>query len=261
MLFANISKINMHRFHLPAENWESATLPGPESHHCANVLRLEVGERVTVFDGSGREAAAVIVEANPKGVVLKVSSAVKTPSPPCAITLAQAVPKGKNMDLIVQKAVELGASSIAPILSDRTVVHLDATELEKKRGKWQEVALEACKQCGQNHLPKIAKPCAPKEFLERPDRSELLLIASLQPDARPIKSVLADFVSTHSRLPGSVTVMVGPEGDFTPAELSLAKSHGYFPVTLGPIILRTETAAIYCLSVLAHELFSSQAVG
>ena len=187
------SNKNMHRFHLPAENWESSTLPTQESHHCANVLRLEAGE--------------------------------------------------------------LGASEIAPILSDRTVVQLDADELEKKRGKWQEVALEACKQCGQNHLPAIAKPSPPKEFFERSERGELMLIASLQPDARPLKSILAEFVSTHSRLPRTVTVMVGPEGDFTPAELSLAKSSGCIPVTLGPIILRTETAAIYCLSVLAHELF------
>ena len=245
----------MHRFHLPAENWESSTLSPDESHHCTNVLRLQAKERVTVFDGSGREAAAVILEANPKGVVMKVSAAAKTPRPPCSITLAQAIPKGKNMDLIVQKAVELGASVIAPILSDRTVVQLDAAELEKKRGKWRDVALEACKQCGQNHLPEVAKPSPPKEFFERAERSELMLIASLQPDSRPLKSILADFVSAHSRLPRSATVLVGPEGDFTPAELSLAKSNGCIPVTLGPIILRTETAAIYCLSVLAHELF------
>lgn len=245
----------MHRFHLPPEDWESATLPADESHHCVNVLRLGAGERITVFDGAGREAAAIIAEANAKGVAMKISPATKTSRPSCSITLAQAVPKGKNMDLIVQKAVELGASSIAPILSDRTVVQLDASELEKKRGKWQEVALEACKQCGQNHLPTVAKPCPPKEFFERAERSELLLIASLQPDARPIKSVLAEFVTTNARLPRTVTVLIGPEGDFTPAELSLGRSNGCVPVTLGPIILRTETAAIYTLSVLAHELF------
>ena len=255
MRSAITSKKNMHRFHLPTESWESSTLPPDESHHCVNVLRLEADERVVLFDGAGREAAAVIVEANPKGVVVKISAATKTPPPSCLITLAQAVPKGKNMDLIVQKAVELGASLIAPILSDRTIVQLDAAELEKKRAKWQEVALEACKQCGQNHLPAVAKPVPPKDFFARAERSELLLIASLQPDAKPLKSILADFVSTHSHLPRSVTIMVGPEGDFTPAELSLAKSHGCLPVTLGPIILRTETAAIYCLSVLAHELF------
>ncbi len=246
----------MHRFHLPSENWESATLPAGESHHCVNVLRLGANERITVFDGAGREAAAVIAEANSKGVALKISHAAKTPAPPSSITLVQAVPKGKNMDLIVQKAVELGASAIVPILSDRTVVQIDDAELEKKRAKWQEVALEACKQCGQNHLPTVTKPCSPKEFFERADRRELMLIASLQPDARPLKAVLADFVAANSRLPRSVIVLVGPEGDFTPAELSLAKSNGCIPITLGPIILRTETAAIYCMSVLAHELFS-----
>lgn len=246
----------MHRFHLPADLWETATLPPGESHHCVNVLRLGPDERVTVFDGAGREASAKIVSADSRAVVVKLSAVTKTPCPPCAITLAQAVPKGKNMDLIVQKAVELGAAAIAPLLSDRTVVQLDAGELEKKREKWRETALEACKQCGRNHLPTVATPCPPKEFFERTERSELMLIASLQPDARPIKSVIGDFVSAHSRLPRSVTVLVGPEGDFTPAEIALAKSHGFFPVTLGPIILRTETAAIYCLSVLGHELFS-----
>ncbi len=245
----------MHRFHLPAETWETATLSPEESHHCVNVLRLETNERVTVFDGAGREAPAKIVAANAKAVSLKLSHASKTPPPPCSITLAQAVPKGRNMDLIVQKAVELGASAIAPILSDRTVVHLDAAELEKKRAKWSETALEACKQCGQNHLPHVATPRPTKEFLESAEPGELLLIASLQPDARPIKSVIGDFAAAHARLPRSTTVLVGPEGDFTPAEIALAKSHGFLPVTLGPIILRTETAAIYCLSVLAHELF------
>lgn len=247
----------MHRFHLPAEHWESAILPPGESHHCTNVLRLGANERITVFDGAGREASAVILEPNAKAVSVRLSGVTRTPAPPCALTLGQAVPKGKNMDLIVQKAVELGASRIAPILSDRTVVQLDAAELGKKRAKWQEVALEACKQCGQNHLPAVAEPLPTKVFFEREERGELMLIASLQPDAMPLKSLLADFVAAHSRLPRSATVLIGPEGDFTPAELSLAKSHGYLPMTLGPIILRTETAAIFCLSVLAHELFDS----
>lgn len=231
-------------------------MPGDESHHCANVLRLGTDDRVTVFDGAGREASATIVRPDARGVVLKLGAFARTAPPPCAITLAQAVPKGKNMDLIVQKAVELGASAVAPVLSDRTVVQLEGGEAEKKRAKWQEVALEACKQCGQNHLPKVSTPCSMRELLETADRAELLVIASLQPDARPLKSVLADFVAQSGRLPASATVYVGPEGDFTPAEIALAKSHGCLPITLGPIILRTETAAIYCLSVLAHELFA-----
>ena len=245
----------MHRFHLAPENWESATLDESESHHCLNVLRLEVGDRATVFDGRGREASAVIDSKSGSRVVLKISSPSKTPPPPCSITLAQAVPKGKNMDLIVQKAVELGAARVVPLLSDRTVVQLDADDIAKKREKWQAVALEACKQCGQNHLPEVAAPVSPKDFIERLDKKSLLLIASLQPDARTLKEVLADYSSQHGALPREVTVFVGPEGDFTPAEIALAKSHGCQPISLGPIILRTETAALYSLSVLAHELF------
>jgi 16S rRNA (uracil1498-N3)-methyltransferase len=229
-----------------------------ESHHCSHVLRLCEGDRVTVFDGAGREGQATIASTSSSRVTLKIAGTSKTPSPPCEITLAQAIPKGKNMDLIVQKAVELGASKLVPILSDRTIVQLDADETAKKREKWRTVALEACKQCGQNHLPVISAPMNMKDFLERADKSSLLLIASLQPDARTLKFVLSEYTQQHGALPKRVTVFVGPEGDFTPAEISLAKSHGCQPITLGPIILRTETAAIYCLSVLAHELFIPQ---
>ena len=229
-----------------------------ESHHCSHVLRLNEGDRVTVFDGAGREGQATIASTSSSRVTLKIAGTSKTPPPPCEITLAQAIPKGKNMDLIVQKAVELGASKLVPILSDRTIVQLDADETAKKREKWRTVALEACKQCGQNHLPVISAPMIMKDFLERADKSSLLLIASLQSDARTLKFVLSEYTQQHGALPKRVTVFVGPEGDFTPAEISLAKSHGCQPITLGPIILRTETAAIYCLSVLAHELFIPQ---
>jgi 16S rRNA (uracil1498-N3)-methyltransferase len=152
--------------------------------------------------------------------------------------------------------VELGAARIVPLLSDRTIVQIEASEVAKKREKWTTIALEACKQCGQNYLPEVATPVSPKNFAEQLDKTDLHLIASLQPDARPIKTVLAERAQTPKR----VTIFVGPEGDFTPAEIAMAKSHGCQPVTLGPIILRTETAAIYCLSVLGHELFSPRQI-
>jgi 16S rRNA (uracil1498-N3)-methyltransferase len=246
----------MHRFHLRPDHWESATLDAEESHHCLNVLRLSEGERVTVFDGAGREGQAVIASTTGSKAILKISSTSTTPPPHCEITLAQAIPKGKNMDLIVQKTVELGAARIVPLLSDRTIVQIEASEVAKKREKWTAIALEACKQCGQNYLPEVAAPVSPKTFAEQLDKGDLHLIASLQPDARPIKTVLAERAQTPKR----VTIFVGPEGDFTPAEIAMAKSHGCQPVTLGPIILRTETAAIYCLSVLGHELFSPRQI-
>jgi 16S rRNA (uracil1498-N3)-methyltransferase len=242
----------MHRFYLPPHEWNSASplLDEDESHHVLDVLRFGVRDHVTVFDGEGAEARADITAVEGKRIRLRVGQKNRSQPLPCAITLAQAVPKGKHMDFIIQKATELGAARIAPLFSDRTVVQLDASDAEKKREKWREIAIETCKQCGQNRLPEIAVPRKPKAFFEEQEQSDLMLIASLQPDARRIKSVLAD-----SARPLSVCVLVGPEGDFTPAEIALAKSRGCRPITLGPIILRAETAALYCLSVLAHELF------
>ncbi|HEY8902016.1 MAG TPA: 16S rRNA (uracil(1498)-N(3))-methyltransferase [Chthoniobacterales bacterium] len=248
----------MHRFFLPPADLlsDSPTLKGDEAHHCLNVVRHEVGDKIIVFDGRGNEATVQIVSADKREAALKVLHRGKSAPIACRITLAQAVPKGKNMDLIIEKAVELGAAEIAPLLSDRTIVQLDAKEAVAKREKWQTIALEACKQCGQNWLPEVGAPVSPKTFFEQRRPSGLLLIASLQGDSRPIKPTLAAYAAAHGGLPKEVTVLVGPEGDFTPAELSLAKSLGCQPITLGPIILRTETAAIYCLSVLGHELFA-----
>jgi 16S rRNA (uracil1498-N3)-methyltransferase len=243
--------MSLPRFHLPAGQWgvgEPAL--GPEdSHHCAEVLRLEEGASVTLFDGEGGVADAVLTGVHRKRCVVRIGGRTVSPPLPCAITLAQAVPKGKNMDLILQKAVELGASRISPLLTRRTVVRLDAGEAARKHGRWSQIALEACKQCGRNQVPRVDAPGTLGEFLGR--RGEgLLLLASLQPGALPLKEALG-------RRPGggSVAVLVGPEGDFTPEEAAEALGAGAVPITLGPTILRAETAALYCLSVLAHELF------
>ena len=243
----------MPRFYIPPHAWNLDRLaldPG-ESHHALDVLRMKKGERATVFNGQGSEATVEIAEAKRERVSFRVLQQSKTAPLACSITLGQAIPKGKNMDLIVEKSVELGASIIAPLLSERTVVRVDEDEALRKRDKWQRVAIEAAKQSGQNWLPRVLKPVSPKEYFATGEKFDLMLIASLQPDARHLKTVLAD-----AGKPSRVLILVGPEGDFTPAEIALAKSHGCRPVTLGPIILRTETAALYCLSVLGHELFA-----
>ena len=243
------------RFYIPPHAWNPDRLvldPG-ESHHAIDVLRMKKGDRATVFNGQGNEATVEIIEAKTERVSFRLLQQSKSAPLACAITLGQAVPKGKNMDLIVEKAVELGAAAIAPLLSERTIVKAEADEAVRKRDKWQRVAIEAAKQCGQNWLPQVAKPVTPKEYFAAGERFDLMLIASLQPGALPVKKVLAEHGPGR---PQRVLILVGPEGDFTPAEIALAKSHGCRPITLGPIILRTETAAIYCLSVLAHELFA-----
>jgi 16S rRNA (uracil1498-N3)-methyltransferase len=117
------------------------------------------------------------------------------------------------------------------------------------------IAIEAIKQCGNPWLPRVEAPLTPTEFLARQEQFELPLIASLQGETRHPREYYESFRQRHGRQPGSICIWIGPEGDFTPAELALAKTHGCQPITLGPIILKVETAALYCLSVLSYELF------
>ena len=250
--------MSSHRFYLPPARWgeETSELDPADSHHCADVLRLEAGDMVVVFDGLGRVAEAELLAVHRKHCLLRIGQSHSSPPLRCSITLVQAIPKGKNMDLVIQKAVELGAANVIPLLSERTVVRLeDAADAARKQERWQSIAIEACKQCGQNWMPQIGLPVTTKEFFAALPPADLLLIASLEPDARPVKEVIAAYSAAMKSFPSSVLVMVGPEGDFTPGEALLAKAAGVAPITLGPIILRTETAALYCLSVLGHELF------
>ena len=245
----------MARFYIPPHAWnpDKLALDDAEARHAVQVLRMKAGDRATVFNGQGVEATVEFAKVEKGRVTLRKIQVAKTLPLMCELTLAQAVPKGKNMDLIVEKATELGAAVIAPLLSERTVVRADEGEALTKRDKWQRVVIEAAKQCGQNWLPRVTKPMGLKEFFAQGEKYDLMLIASLQPGAVGVKQALAE---AGTKRPRSVLVLVGPEGDFTPAEVNLARNHGCRPITLGPIILRTETAAIYCVSVLAHELFS-----
>ncbi len=251
--------MTVHRFYIPPDQWnpDHLALDEAESHHAHDVLRLREGTRVGAFNGQGTEVTAEISLLTKKEVGLRVLFTQTTPPPDPLITLAQAVPKGKNMDLVIQKATELGAAEIVPLISERTVVRVDAAEAHDKQEKWQRIAIEACKQCGQNHLPRVAQPVTPDRFFAGKPAHDLLLIAAIEPGARRLKELLEEWRGRNpgKTRPGRVLVLIGPEGDFTPAEVGAAKSAGCLPMSLGPIILRTETAAIYSLSALAHELF------
>ncbi len=259
MLRNKLTAMSLPRFYIPPAKWDiqSPVLPPDEAKHCSQVLRLVAGDEVILFNGEGVEQLAIIDAIGRRDVQLRPGEVRDTAPSKCKIGLGQALPKGKNMELIIQKGTELGAAEIRPVVTKNTIVRVDDKDGEKKREKWQRVAIEACKQCGQNFLPSVAAPASLSEVLASVCGDyDLLIIASLQPGAMPLKSLLAEYSASHNgELPESVFMLIGPEGDFTENEVADALSAGAHPMTLGPIILRTETAAIYCLSVLGHELF------
>ena len=234
----------MPRFLLPPDQWDQAELTGDEAKNLAQVLRIKSGAEVTVFDGKGRRAAAIVGDVNRDRVSLEISEATVSSPPLPAVTLAQAIPKGKNMELIVQKAVELGVARIQPLSTQHTIVQPG----EGKADKWRRIALEACKQCGQDTLPEIADPMTFAHWIQSELASELSIIASLADGARPMR----DIVREHPDLK-SCSLLIGPEGDFSDGETSAALEAGFKPVTLGNIVLRVETASLYCLSALRYE--------
>ncbi len=241
----------MKRFYAPA--FDRGVLDAEQSHHCSHVMRQAVGDLFTVFNGQGIEAKARITEISKDEVKFQVLAKAVSPRATHPVWLAQALTKPKSMDLILQKATELGVSELAPLQSDHSVSQIDEEKAEAKVDKWQKLTIEAAKQCGQNWLPVVHPPKAPRDFINAMPKNAVKLIASLQHEAKPLKTVLRE--QLQGLKPGTpIVVMIGPEGDFTPAEIGQARAAGFMPVSLGKIVLRAETAAFFVLSAVAYEL-------
>ena len=241
----------MKRYYAP--NLDLGALDAEQSHHCIHVLRQNVGDSCSVFNGQGIEAKARITEIGKDVVKFQILAKATSPRANYPVWLAQALTKPKSMDLILQKATELGVSELAPIPSDHSVAQVDEEKAEARVEKWRKLTIEAAKQCGQNWLPIIHPPHPVKDFIPNIPRGAVKLIASLQAESKPLKGVLREHL--QGLKPGTpIVVMIGPEGDFTPAEIGQARSAGFIPVSLGKIILRAETAAFFALSAIAYEL-------
>jgi 16S rRNA (uracil1498-N3)-methyltransferase len=246
----------MHRFFLPPEKCRDAVLRLSENdaHHAADVLRVRVGERVVVLDGAGDELMCTVEAVAKNEVTVRVTQRSRIAPLPYQLTLVQALTKAKTLDTIIQKAVELGASRVVLLKSDRSVSQIEEEVAAAKLERWQATVVEAAKQCGAAWLTRVEGPLAPQAWLAKGDRFDLLLLASLQPGAAHPRVHMEQFIAERGRLPASVAVCVGPEGDYTPAELNAFRGAGALPITLGQLVLRSETAAAYCLSVLNYEL-------
>ena len=219
------------------------------------VNRCSRGDPVIAFDGHGREWITECIEPSKNATVLHVRESRQAKPLPHEITLAQAMPKGATMDDIVRQATEVGTAHIVPLLSERTQVHLEGDRAEKKVEKWRTAAIEAAKQCGNPWLPAIDPIQNFAAFISSTHGYDLKLIASLHAGATTLKTALKHYHEKHGgAAPKKVLWLVGPEGDFSPTEMTAAITAGFQPITLGSLVLRSDTAAIYALSILSHEL-------
>ncbi len=247
----------MHWCYLPDYDPQDSSrcsyeLRGEEAHHALKVMRLREGDDCEIFNGRGSVARAHITQIQAqKSLWLDVVELYPSPLGQLNITLALSTPKGSNMELIVQKSVELGISRLIPLQSEHSVVRLKGAQAAKKQEKWQRTALEACKQCKAAHLP-IVEPLAELEsFLARRDLSEQRICCALLPHARPLRACLEPLRAAHQR---DIMLLIGPEGDFSPREYRQIEESGFVPVSLGSLILRVETAVFMALAGIRYAL-------
>ncbi len=240
----------MSRFYVPPECVAGGKIiiRGEELHHAKDVMRLAVGDGIVVFDGTGKEYHGVVLKVDKERMAVEIKKTVERKSEGCRLILVQALPKSDKMDLIVEKATELGVSTIIPITTERTVVRPDAKKGSLKAERWKKIALVAAKQCGRTTIPEVMPITGFEGSLKLLSGAEAKFIPCLYDDTRALKDVLKGLRVR------SAAVFIGPEGDFTEKEISAAKDAGAIPVSLGQEVLRSETAAICALSVLNYEL-------
>lgn len=215
-------------------------LPERAARHC-NVLRLNPGDAVVLFNGEGGEHAAELTRFSRDCVSARLlSKRLIERESPLAIELAQCVPSGDRMDIAVQKATELGVRRIVPIASDRSIVKLSGPRAERRIAHWRNVAISACEQCGRNRVPDVASISGLRAFVSE-GRGEALRLLLAPEAARELKSLAP---------PSTVTLLVGPEGGLSAEERRDAERSGFLPVRFGPRVLRTETAPLAAIAAM-----------
>lgn len=225
----------------PVRSGEDLWLDGERAHYLARVLRVRSADTIVVFDGRGGEYPAVVGKISRQGVQLRLGThSPRNVESPLAIRLVQGISRGERMDFVVQKATELGVQRISPVYTANSVVRLKADRAEKKSGHWERIAQGACEQCGRNVLPVIDAAAVLGTVLAEPLGGSRVI---LHPDGE-------EPICDLQRIDGAVTLLTGPEGGFNAAEIELAVRAGFVPLSLGPRILRTETAALAAIAIL-----------
>ena len=234
----------MPRFYCPDLLVVGATIALPDhvAHHL-QVLRTEPGAQITLFNGQGGEYTATVASIDRRRALVEIKLfSPREAELAHAVTLAQALPEGSKMDWIIEKAVELGATALQPLAAQRCVVRLSSQRAAKKAAHWQGIIIASAEQCGRNRLPHLADTADFSSWIAQHDMHKRIL---LSPRA---EQPLSDWARHHPAQP--VTLMIGPEGGFSEAEEKAALSQGALPLSMGPRVLRTETAGLAALAAL-----------
>jgi 16S rRNA (uracil1498-N3)-methyltransferase len=230
---------------VPLQIQQSLALDEKASHHLAKVLRAQVGESLILFNGEGGEYSAKITQITKKAVTVLITAfTLREAESPIHIHLAQGIARGEKMDFIVQKAVELGASQIIPLTTERSTVRLNAEREEKRLSHWQAVVISACEQSGRNHLPEVTAPQSLNEWLPQV-KADLCFVLSPH-----VNTKLPDHPLPQN---ASIVLLIGSEGGLSNEEVHLAMQQGFLPLNLGPRVLRTETATLAALTMIQFQ--------
>jgi len=242
----------MHRVCVPPGTLDQAavTLPPAVAHYVIHVLRLRAGDELGAFDGTGQECRLRVTSIAPTHVQGEKVAVLATAAPsPKPFILGQALPKGTKMDLIVEKCSELGLTTLVPLYTDRTVVRQAPERLAGKMARWQRIAAAAARQCGRRTLLDVQSPIALGDFCVRYRSAPVKLVCWEEEQRHGMRQALARLVDQSP-----IVVLIGPEGGLTVDEVEMAREYGFATVSLGPRVLRTETAAIVLTSVVRYSL-------
>jgi 16S rRNA (uracil1498-N3)-methyltransferase len=240
----------MHRFFADHDfiKEDRIFITGDDAHHISKVLRLKEDDEVVVCDKQGTDYRCSIKAITKDEVELWIlKKEASSSEPPIEITLYQGVPKGDKLETVIQKCVELGGVKIVPVAMKRSVAVIK--DKEKKKQRMQKIALEASKQCGRAKVPRVSEVLSFKEALADAKENDLKILPYEAENKQKLKDILLENKNSIK-----IAIFIGPEGGFDEEEIKLAKENGFKTVTLGPRIMRTETAPLACISAVMYEL-------
>ena len=227
----------------PLHSGMEVTLDKNAYRHTVQVLRLRTGQAITLFNGDGADYPATLSVGPRSASALITGISALSPESPLNITLVQAISRGERMDFTLQKSVELGVHCIQPVLTERTVVKLDAKRRKNRTDHWQAIIISACEQSGRNRVPTLKEPLTLTDYF-----NDALIESQTRLVLSPTASLSMSELSLEKGL--AADLLIGPEGGLSDDEIEKAISHQFRPIRMGPRILRTETAALAAISVL-----------